>query len=136
MAEGARIQPEDLPEAVIASLEAGGEAAPPAPAATPRRPADKAAAPAAVVDVEALRRAIRETNPLELASADRTELHLAHIDHARRVWLATLIEECHGDLSLMAAFWDRGSEKTLRNLVRRLGLAEHLSAARARHRAR
>ena len=35
-----------------------------------------------------------------------------------------------GDLTLIARYWDRSSEKTLRNLVREYGLADDLEKAR------
>jgi transcriptional regulator with GAF, ATPase, and Fis domain len=136
MAEGASIQLEDLPEAVIKSLRAAEEGEL-RPGPVKQASIDESGTIAEkIVDVEALRRAIRAAHPLELASAETPRRFPAHIDHARRVWLSTLIDECHGDLALIASFWDRGSEKTLRNLVRQLGLTDRLAAARAKHRAR
>ena len=56
----------------------------------------------------------------------------AHVEHAKRAYLAALIDELGGDLSLIASFWDRSSEKTLRKLVNEYGLTERLDAARER----
>jgi hypothetical protein len=56
----------------------------------------------------------------------------AHGDHAKREWLGVLIDELGSDLARIGRLWDRGSEKTLRNLVRTYGLADRLKAARSR----
>jgi hypothetical protein len=55
-----------------------------------------------------------------------------HIDFIRKTHLATLIEECKGDLTLIGHYWDHGSEKTLRNLIRDYDLVDLLRAARSR----
>ncbi len=136
---GETVRLREFPEAVRAAL-GDGAAAPPAPAgpvgAAPSStgPAVPAAPAGDLVDVSALRRAIRESDPVVAGTHERPwEIH-AHIDHVKRLWLATLIDEFAGDLALIGKFWDRGSEKTLRNLVREYGLVEQLAAARARGR--
>ena len=53
-----------------------------------------------------------------------------HVDHARREYLATLIEHHHGDLHEIAKHWDRTSEHTLLKAVRQFGLEDALRAAR------
>jgi DNA-binding NtrC family response regulator len=116
MAEGDVITESDLPEAVSAGLSIAARTPEPVP---PRSRSD-------VIDVEGLRRAIRSTPPMQAAGAP------AHIDHAKRTWLATLIEECGGDLGLIAQYWDRSSEKTLRALIRSYDLTELLAEARRR----
>ncbi len=59
---------------------------------------------------------------------------LAELDHARRTYLEVLIDELDGDLARVGMLWDRGSEKTLRRLIRVYGLAHRLDAARERSR--
>ena len=61
---------------------------------------------------------------------------VAHIEHAKRTYLGLLIDELGGDLALIAQFWDRGSDKTLRNLMRTYGLTDRLRVAREKRRAR
>ena len=77
-----------------------------------------------IVDVEALRRRIRATNPGDVGESQ------AHVDFAKRIWLKTLIEELNGDLALIAKFWDRNAERTLRNLIKQYGLWDDLERAR------
>jgi DNA-binding NtrC family response regulator len=124
-AEGAVIGLEDLPEPLRGSLLQAPD--PPGPAS-----AEAAAAPASVVDRDALRAALRSGGPPP--SGRRGPFHgdPRHIDHAKRAWLSTLIEEFDGDLALVARYWDRSSEKTLRGLVRSYGLEEALAVARTR----
>jgi hypothetical protein len=86
---------------------------------------------ASVIDDAMLRQAVRGSDPLAIASSDRPDSFPAHIAHAKRVYLSALIDELHGDLSLIALFWDRGSEKTLRKQIREFGLADRLAAARS-----
>ena len=69
-----------------------------------------------------------------MASASNTHEVPGHIDHLRCVHLGALIDEFGGDLSLIGKYWDRGSEKTLRRLIKQYGLAERFEAARARPR--
>jgi DNA-binding NtrC family response regulator len=85
-----------------------------------------------VIDEQSLRRAIRRTDPVALSCSHHPEQDFATLAHARRVYLATLIDELNGDLSLIRLFWDRCSEKTLRRLVRDEGLADRLAQARSR----
>lgn len=77
-----------------------------------------------------LRLAIRATDPRSVASSGSKYELPCTIDHAKRVYLEALIEECHGDLALIGQYWDHHSEKTLRALIHTLGLTEHLRAAR------
>ena len=85
-----------------------------------------------IIDREALRLAIRASDPKATSTgSSRYELG-CHIDHAKRVYLEALIEECQGDLALIGRYWDHHSEKTLRALIQRLGLVEQLQAARAK----
>ena len=83
--------------------------------------------------MESLRHYILATPTLQAAGSPQD--CPAHIEYAKRMWLKTLIDECHGDLALIARYWDRSSEKTLRNQIRHFGLQEQLAAARARARA-
>jgi DNA-binding NtrC family response regulator len=87
---------------------------------------------APVINEPALRQAIRASDPIAMGSTDHAYRLPAHIMHARRVYLSALIDELHGDLALIGLFWDRTSEKTLRKLVRELGLSDQLAAARGR----
>jgi DNA-binding NtrC family response regulator len=127
LADGPEIGLEDLPDSVRDGLRST-PACPPVAAPSDRSPG--------LVDIESLRRSIRASNPVELGTSDGPERFPAHISWAKRTWLSVLIDELHGDLSLIAQFWDRSSEKTLRNLIRELGLGEELALAHARARAR
>jgi len=118
MADSHLITEADLKEDVRQALAT-------APEHLPDEPAGVRKLEGGVVDVEALRRHVRATKPLE------SEGTPAHVDFAKKVWLKTLIEECGGDLPTIACYWDRSSEKTLRNLIRGLGLWEELERARA-----
>jgi len=117
MAESDLITEADLPDEVRQALDN-------APDFEPREAAGIRKLEGGVVDAEALRQTVRRTPPLQ------SEGTPAHIDFAKRVWLKTLIEECKGDLATIAHFWDRSSEKTLRNLIRALGLWDDLERAR------
>ena len=123
MAEGPTITRADLPEAVRDALERqAGD--------TARAIPDSRIVTVPVIDVEVLRQHIRSTPPPKDDAA--TTGMPAHVDHAKRTWLAALIDECGGDLALIVRFWDRRSEKTLRNLIRTYGLGDHLAVARSR----
>jgi DNA-binding NtrC family response regulator len=100
------------------------------PAASPAAasPAD----PGAIINEEALRKAIRASDLNALKSGAAVQETPAHLDSAKHVYLRVLIEELGGDLSLIGRFWDRGSEKTLRRLIKDFGLAETLKDARAK----
>jgi DNA-binding NtrC family response regulator len=125
MAEGPMITFADLPAAFRESLAQPGKTAPRIEA--PEMPADANQ----VIDVAALRHHIRSTPPTA-AENTPTVMVPAHIDFAKRTWLAALIDECGGDLALISRYWDRRSEKTLRNLVRAYDLADRLAIARSR----
>ena len=73
---------------------------------------------------DTVRVAIRATNPGDVGESQ------AHVDFAKRIWLKTLIEELNGDLALIAKFWDRNAERTLRNLIKQYGLWDDLERAR------
>jgi DNA-binding NtrC family response regulator len=135
MAAGDEVTAADFPSPVRDCLGAGGPAR--EPAVVP--PGDDQAAPAGagpVIDAEALRAAIRSTDPLSEAMVEHPEEVPAHFAHAKRVYLEALIDECGGDLALISRFWDRSSEKTMRKLVREMGLEEKLNLARSRRPAR
>jgi DNA-binding NtrC family response regulator len=123
MSDGEQLTTEDFPAPVRRHLIKL-----PAPSTTPD---DAHPIGATVIDREALRLAIRETAPTSAAARDRPYELPAHIAYAKRIYLATLIEELHGDLGLISLFWDRRSEKTLRQQVRDFELGDRL--ARARH---
>ena len=89
-----------------------------------------AATSAGIIDVSALRRAVGSIDPVSVGADGALHETPGHIEHAKRVYLATLIDELGGDLSLIARYWDRSSEKTIRKLVRRYGLTGELEAAR------
>jgi DNA-binding NtrC family response regulator len=131
MGGGDEMTAADFPPAVRSHLTGGDPATaqPPEPTAF-----DSLRGCLPVLDEAALRQAIRGSDPLAIVSSDHAEAFPAHIAHAKRAYLAALIDELHGDLSLIALFWDRGSEKTLRKQIRELGLFDRLVAARARSR--
>jgi len=118
MSETDLVTLEDLPDGIQDALRNAPDPGPAKTAAGPRT------LEGGILDVEGLRRQIRATNAVEAAGS------CAHIDFAKRTWLKTLIEECGGDLALISRYWDRSSEKTLRNLVREYGLADDLERAR------
>lgn len=85
-----------------------------------------------MIDCGLLSQAIRSTD-IESVLRDKQPHEVpAHLDFAKRAWRTMLIDECDGDLLRIGAFWDRGSEKTLRKLVKSYGLSDRLEAARAR----
>lgn len=85
-----------------------------------------------ILNMENLRRAIRATDALALGREPQPCRFPAHIDYARKQYLTALIEAFDGDLSVIGHFFDRGSEKTLRNLIRSFGLESALQTARSR----
>jgi DNA-binding NtrC family response regulator len=131
MAEGDGIGPEHLPDTVRRHLAAGTvmEAQ---PAESPQPPRGEEAP--RIIDVDALRRAIRSSDAATLGAPGKAQVNPAHISHAKRTYLAELIDEFGGDLALIGCFWDRSSAKTLRKLIREYGLTERLQTARARKR--
>jgi len=129
MAEGGAITPADLPQPVRDALEATGE---PGDSAGGRLEPGRVAGAGAIVDTEALRRAVRSFSGTPEIEGAATFDVPAHVDHAKREWLGVLIDELDGDLGRIGRLWDRGSEKTLRNLIRTYGLVDRLRAARAR----
>ena len=84
-----------------------------------------------IIDAEALRRAIRSADPASISAGGAPHEVPAHLAHARRAYLAALIDELGGDLSLIARFWDGASQKTIRKLIEEYGLSEKLEAARS-----
>jgi len=108
----------DLPEPIRNAIENAPDPGPMSAPAGPRM------LEGGIVDVEALRRRIRATNPGDVGESQ------AHVDFAKRIWLKTLIEELNGDLALIAKFWDRSAERTLRNLIKSYGLWDDLERAR------
>ena len=98
----------------------------------PLPPRAPSTADGTTVDVEALRRAVRESDPKALAATDAPWEEVSHVSHAKRAYLSVLIDELGGDLPMIAKFWDRSAEKTIRKLVVDYGLTEELKAARAR----
>ncbi|MHC4252071.1 MAG: sigma 54-interacting transcriptional regulator [Planctomycetota bacterium] len=133
MAEGADIGPRDLPAPVREAVEAAGavdtstDAKAGAAGAAALRPGSSG-----IIDVAALREAVRSLDPAAVIDAGSAFEVPAHVDHAKREWLGVLIDELDGDLALIGRLWDRGSEKTLRKLVRAYGLSDRLDSARAR----
>jgi transcriptional regulator with GAF, ATPase, and Fis domain len=130
MADGPEIAREDLPDTVreyMAAHEGRGRPT----AGGPEAPSTKAA-PDEVINVDALRRAIGSADPVSVAKSGSAHGIPGHIEHAKRIYLAALIDEFGGDLSLVAKFWDRRSVKTLRVLVKEYGLTDRLEAARTR----
>ena len=85
-----------------------------------------------IMDMDELRSAIRSTDALALSREAQPSRFPAHIDYARKQYLTALIEAFDGDLPLIGQFFDRGSEKTLRNLIRSFGLEGTLQTARSR----
>jgi DNA-binding NtrC family response regulator len=129
MCEHGTITQDDLPDPVRRALEGAAPPATPAPAGGD----SAAAAPGAgAIQSDALRAAIRRARPLPDPTHVAPHENPAHVEHAKRAWLAALIDECGGDLAEIGRFWDRGSEKTLRKLIREYGLADRLAVARSR----
>ena len=139
MAEGAEITVVDLPPAARAALESASEVPAAEKEGAPGAPSPPAGGEAGgqVVDTESLRKAVRRLGPAgleEIGGSAATFDFPVHVDYAKRRYLAVLIDELGGDLRLIGQLWDRGSEKTLRKLVKEYGLAERLEAARERSR--
>jgi hypothetical protein len=136
MAEGAELAAADLPapvrEAIGPDDSGGAKKGAPRALATESRVMAAPEEASAVINVEALRRAIRESDPVSTGKSSSLHDIPAHFEHAKRTYLATLIDEFGGDLGLIARFWDRSSEKTIRKLIRDSGREEHLRAARER----
>ena len=89
-----------------------------------------------VINLPALRTAIANRASSLTSKGEAEHDNPAHIEYAKRTYLAALIDHFSGDLALVARFWDRSSEKTLRKLIRAYGLSERLDAARTRGRSR
>jgi len=142
MAEGNEITEADMPGPVreyVAARGRGETAGPAEPVAAGKakgkaidRGIDKVIDK--VIDVEALREAIRSSDPVAAGKSARPHELPAHFAYAKRTYLETLIDEFGGDLSLIARYWDRSSEKTIRKLIRDCGLEETLKAAREKAR--
>jgi DNA-binding NtrC family response regulator len=126
MADGEIIHLDDLPGTIQKSLSAGSKPAP----ATATGAAG--VADTDVLNVEALRRSINGTDPESLDSSETNYEHSAHVNHAKRIYLATLIDELGGDITAITRYWDRNSTKTIRKLIHDFGLADELEAARQR----
>jgi DNA-binding NtrC family response regulator len=124
MSDSGTLRLADFPDVVRAHFRNAD--APPAAA-----PASASASPGFdIIDREALRLAIRACDPKTAQTTANGQTPPCHIDYARRIYLEALIEECHGDLALIGQYWDHHSEKTLRALIQRLGLAERCQEAR------
>jgi DNA-binding NtrC family response regulator len=126
MSDAETLKPADLPSAIRTHFQTQPEGRP------AQTDTSRAAAAARIVDREALRLAIRASDPRMVAETIKKYELSCHIDFIRKTYLATLIEECKGDLSLIRHYWDHGSEKTLRNLIRAYDLADLLHAVRSR----
>jgi DNA-binding NtrC family response regulator len=123
MSEGDTLHAADFPDAVCTFLE--GEAP---PGGIPAR----ASADGEIINLGALREMIRSSDPVFVGSSKAPHGIPAHIEHAKRAYLAALIDEFGGDLAMVAKFWDRSSEKTLRKLIKEYDLLDALEAARKR----
>ncbi len=126
MSDAETLKVADFPGALRLSFQK-----PAAPRVAPAVAAGAGPEPA-LIHEDALRLAIRAADVSALNAASKKHELPCHIDFARKVYLAALIEECQGDLSRIGNYWDRHSEKTLRTLIKSYGLTDHLQAARAR----
>jgi len=122
MSDSDEIEVSSLPSRIRQYLQ--GTPQPPPQTSTP----PDLAAP--VINLESLRRVIRATDPHALSLESSPHLFPAHIDYARKQYLATLVEVFNGDLPTIGHFFDRGSEKTLRNLIKAFCLESALKQAR------
>jgi len=121
MSDGEVISLADFPESITGST------------VTHRNAPEKSATPVldtAIINESALREVIRGTNPLTAGASHEPYCIPAHVEYARKVYMTALIHELGGDLGLIRHFWDRGSEKTLRTLIKSYGLSEVLKNAR------
>jgi len=128
MCESDTLNISDFPESVCGFFQKQGELAPAA------APSDGHDGNFEIIDRNALRLAIRAHDPKDLKSMARKHELPCTIDYAKKIYLQMLIEECHGDLSLIGQYWDHHSEKTLRAIIHTLGLAECLQNARRKTR--
>ncbi len=118
---GDRIAPRDLPESL--RRPAGKAAAAPTPAPPPSRGDEP------VIDAGALERMLAESDSRPVARNDTAGCPW-HIDYAKKTYLRAVIRHCGGNLRRIASYWDCSSERTVRALVKRLGLWEELVKAR------
>lgn len=132
MSIGHEVTTRDLPELVVRAISRK-----PRPdlviEASPEREIDETRS-GAVIDVERLIETMRKTSPHE-ASLHRSRCE-AHVEFAKYTWLKALIDVCQGDLPMISRYWDRSSEKTLRNLVQAYDLGDRLQEARRKAKAR
>ncbi len=124
MCESDKLKMADFPESVCGYFQRHGELA--AAVASPGGHGGNGE----IIDRHALRLAIRALDPKALKAAARKQDLPCTIQYAKKVYLQTLIEECHGDLALIGQYWDHHSEKTLRSMVHALGLTDCLREAR------
>ena len=127
MCESDTLRIADFPESVRGFFQQQGALA---PATVPAAAGDHRE----IIDRNALRLAIRAHDPKALRSPARKEDLPCTIEYAKKIYLQTLIEECHGDLSLIGQYWDHHSEKTLRAMIRGMGLSDCLQSARQKGR--
>ncbi len=84
-----------------------------------------------VIDVARLEEFLSRADSLPVARND-TSTAPWHIDYAKRTYLRALIRHCGGNLRKITSYWDCDSERTVRTLIKRLGLWAELLAARSR----
>jgi DNA-binding NtrC family response regulator len=117
---GEKIGPRDLPDSL--RRPAGRPAPAPAPA--------RARQDEEVIDAEALGRLLAESDARPVARNDTANCAW-HIDYAKKTYLKAVIRHCGGNLRRIASYWDCSSERTVRALVKKLGLWDELVRARA-----
>jgi len=120
--QGTDLERKDLPETLLKTKTDTSRkiAPPPGPAA-----------PGDLIDTEKLRALLAQSDSQAVAKGRTTEIPW-HIDHAKKTYMRELIRHCNGNLRKIASSWDCDSEKTVRGVIKDLGLWEELEQARRR----
>jgi len=93
------------------------------------RPLPSSSVPGGVIDTDLLRSLLEQADSAPVPR-DRTTEYLWHIDYAKKTYMRELIGHFKGNLRKIAAHWDCDSEKTVRAVIKELGLWEDLEQAR------
>lgn len=116
--QGERIEMRDLPETLLKSKPQSHEQISEGPSPT-----------ADVIDFDKLCKYLSSIDSAPIVKSKTTE-YPWHIDHAKKMYMLALIQHCNGNLRKIASYWDCDSEKTVRALIKELGLWEDLDRAR------
>jgi DNA-binding NtrC family response regulator len=119
--QGEEIGLKDLPDSVLKVAAK----IPPVPASQPARSSQ------GVIDYGKLVQLLAEVDSMPVVKNNASE-YPWHIDHAKKTYMQALIHHCKGNLRKIVSYWDCDSEKTVRALIKDLGLWEELEESRRR----